>query len=620
MPRMGLRRVLLTGMLCLFATTAPAAITSVSPSTFSPSGEDYLQIFGTDLLGTEGTQIVFDGQYVVAEPNLATPTKLISWIPVIVLLTEGTHSVAVHSIDAAQTRIHGPAYFTVALPVSSGPPTVYVPEAGAIAEAVSSAGANVAFTVTALSANGDEVPVTCSPASGSLFPLGLSQVNCSASDSGGTGTGGFRVLVTDTAPPIVSVPANISSPDPIVTFTATAADHVDGPLPVSCTPASGSSFPQGTTQVRCSAVDGHNNAGFGTFSVTVTAGPPLLILPPDQTAEATSAAGATVEYEASVAGGGPISCAPASGSTFPLGVTVVTCTATNVDGTTNGTFNVTVEDTTPPQLVLPSLLTEEATSAAGATVTFVATATDLVDGDLVADCVPASGSLFGLGTTTVACSATDTGGNVSEGAFDVEVEDTTPPSLVLPAPITMAATSPAGTTVTFVATATDLVDGNRPVDCVPPSGSLFPFGTTTVVCAASDSRGNETEGSFQVQVVDVTPPEILSIDVSPEVLWPPDHRMVPVTVSVVAVDDSDPAPWIQIVGVSSNQPLNGTGDGDTSPDWILTGPLTLQLRAERSHGNTRIYTIEVEVTDASGNTSSDTIEVRVANVKRRGAS
>ena len=46
MMRMGLRRALLTGMLCLFATAASAAITSVSPSTFSPSGEDYLQIFG----------------------------------------------------------------------------------------------------------------------------------------------------------------------------------------------------------------------------------------------------------------------------------------------------------------------------------------------------------------------------------------------------------------------------------------------------------------------------------------------------------------------------------------------------------------------------------------------
>jgi hypothetical protein len=93
--------------------------------------------------------------------------------------------------------------------------------------------------------------------------------------------------------------------------------------------------------------------------------------------------------------------------------------------------------------------------------------------------------------------------------------------------------------------------------------------------------------------------------------------MVNVTVTVVAVDSVDPAPVSQIISVTSNQPINGTGDGDTSPDWVITGPLTVQLRSERSHGKDRIYTITIETTDASGNSTTATDTVVVTNVRRR---
>ena len=54
-----------------------------------------------------------------------------------------------------------------------------------------------------------------------------------------------------------------------VTYTATANDNVDGSVPVSCTPASGSMFAIGTTTVNCSATDAHGNSATGSFSVTV---------------------------------------------------------------------------------------------------------------------------------------------------------------------------------------------------------------------------------------------------------------------------------------------------------------------------------------------------------------
>jgi hypothetical protein len=93
--------------------------------------------------------------------------------------------------------------------------------------------------------------------------------------------------------------------------------------------------------------------------------------------------------------------------------------------------------------------------------------------------------------------------------------------------------------------------------------------------------------------------------------------MVDVTVTVIATDLVDPAPMSTIVSVSSNQPIDGTGDGDTSPDWIITGPLTLQLRAERSSGITRTYTITIATSDFSGNTAFGTVKVTVGDGRGR---
>ena len=53
-------------------------------------------------------------------------------------------------------------------------------------------------------------------------------------------------------------------------------------------------------------------------------------------------------------------------------------------------------------------------------------------------------------------------------------------------------------------------------------------------------------------------------------------------------------------------------DGNTSPDWVIRGPLTVDLRAERSGiGTGRVYTIEVEGRDAAGNTVRQSVAVRV---------
>src|SRR5918999_1920026 len=101
------------------------------------------------------------------------------------------------------------------------------------------------------------------------------------------------------------------------------------------------------------------------------------------------------------------------------------------------TFTLAVDEeateTTPPELNLPSDITQEATSSSGAAVTYTATATDDVDGSVDVACTPVSGSTFALGTTTVNCEAQDTAGNQATGSFSVTIQDKTEPTLELPA-------------------------------------------------------------------------------------------------------------------------------------------------------------------------------------------
>jgi hypothetical protein len=88
----------------------------------------------------------------------------------------------------------------------------------------------------------------------------------------------------------------------------------------------------------------------------------------------------------------------------------------------------------------------------------------------------------------------------------VNVVDTTPPALTLPADITVAAASPNGSVVTYSATALDTVDGSTAVTCSPASGSTFPSGTTTVSCTTQDAHHNSANGAFHVNVLSNTPP------------------------------------------------------------------------------------------------------------------
>jgi alpha-tubulin suppressor-like RCC1 family protein len=164
--------------------------------------------------------------------------------------------------------------FALILPAST-PPTI----SGAssmVAEASGPAGAAVSYSVTATDAEDGPLTPTCAPASGAMFAIGETEVDCSVTDSSGvTVTASFTVTVRDTTgPALAGVPAApvvayaTSTAGATVSYpTPTAADAVDGTRPVTCTPASGTTFPAGQTTVNCMSSDARGNSSLATFTV-----------------------------------------------------------------------------------------------------------------------------------------------------------------------------------------------------------------------------------------------------------------------------------------------------------------------------------------------------------------
>ncbi|MEX1208974.1 MAG: HYR domain-containing protein [Acidimicrobiia bacterium] len=174
--------------------------------------------------------------------------------------------------------------------------------------------------------------------------------------------------------------------------------------------------------------------------------PPVIAAHGDETAEATGPGGAIVNYTSpatadAVDGPGTATCAPVSGSTFPVGNSLVTCNATDAAGNaaTPVTFGVDVVDTTPPLIDPHGDETAEATGPDEAIVNYTSPATsDAVDGPGTATCAPVSGSTFPLGATVVTCNATDAAANAATTTFVVTV---------VPGPLDSIEISPGGVIV-----------------------------------------------------------------------------------------------------------------------------------------------------------------------------
>ena len=226
-----------------------------------------------------------------------------------------------------------------------------------------------------------------------------------------------------------------------------------------------------------------------------------------------------------------------------------------------------------------------------------------------------------LGENKVTLIVTDDDASSSCEAI-VTVVDNTAPIITCPAGITVGCAAEVPPVNTASVTATD----NCPVtvthvsDVITNQTCINRF-TLTRTYKAKDASGNEATCIQVITVNDNIAPVITNLTVSPSSLWPANHKMNDITVNYQLTDNCISSPSSSL-SVTSNEPINGTGDGDTAPDWSITNNHSVKVRAERAgNGNGRVYTIMVSSNDGCNPTSTATATVKVPksnNQKRPG--
>jgi hypothetical protein len=146
----------------------------------------------------------------------------------------------------------------------------------------------------------------------------------------------------------------------------------------------------------------------------------------------------------------------------------------------------------------------------------------------------------------------------------------------------------------------------------------YPVGSTEIMWTATDGGGNSLSCVQTIVVNDVEPPSISGAAALPAVLWPPNHKLRNVTINYTVTDNCDPPAAIACgLGVASNEPVDGLGDGDTAPDWVVLNSHLVQLRAERAgNGNGRLYTVTISCEDTKHNAAQTAVGVTVPHDRR----
>ncbi|MFT4600079.1 MAG: gliding motility-associated-like protein, partial [Arenicella sp.] len=325
-------------------------------------------------------------------------------------------------------------------------------------------------------------------------------------------------------------------------------------------------FPIGLTVVTYEVTDASGNVTNCSFNVTITDTElPTISCPGNITqANDVGVCGATVNYANPVGADNclgsvtAMTAGQASGTVFPLGLTVVTYEVTDASGNVaNCSFNVTVNDTELPTIVCPAdIVTTNILNVCGASVNYVApVGIDNCPGSItVMTAGFVSGALFPVGVTVETFEVTDASGNMASCSFIVTVDDIQNPAIICPADITVNNDiGVCGAVVNYLPpTGTD--NCPAPVTVLTtglPSGSLFPIGTTTVTFEVTDASGNITTCSFDVTVNDNEVPTIVCPG---DIIQSNDLGVCGATVTYVApvgIDNCPASVTIQITGLPS---------------------------------------------------------------------
>jgi len=464
-----------------------------------------------------------------------------------------------------------------------------------------------------------------------VFPVGATGVTCTALDSRATPAPNaaevvFSVVVKDVTPPSFDIPAGSDPGSPfvpsnpaeasgpngaVVTYTNPPANDTNGgPVTVTCASSgglvSGSTFPIGTTDINCVATDisGISTPPTNLFDITVADNTPPVVTLAGAAAVTLEAGSAFVDPGATATDlvSGSLA-ATASGTVNSLVPGVYTVTYSATDGFGNvGTITrvITVVDSTAPVIGSVANLIAEATSPAGATVSYATpSATDTVSASVL--CAPVSGSTFPLGVTTVTCTATDPAHNTSLKTFTVTVRDTTAPVIGAVANITAEATSAAGAIVTYATPSVSDAVGAT-IACAQASGTLFPIGTRTVICTATDAALNSSSKSFTVTVSDTRPPIVTATANPTTLLWSPNKTMTPVTVSGTISDATFKNASFKVV--DEYKKVQPSGAITVAANGSYSFVVSLEAYRDGNDANGRIYTITVTAVDQGNRSAS----------------
>jgi len=147
------------------------------------------------------------------------------------------------------------------------------------------------------------------------------------------------------------------------------------------------------------------------------------------------------------------------------------------------------------------------------------------------------------------------------------------------------------------------------VNCDTPDGDDI-VNTASVRSSVPDPDADEDENETAYITASNPPPTIVNVDATPRSLWPPNHKMIAATIDYTVIDNC--GPLTLRLDVSSNEPVDGTGDGHTSSDWTVVDAHHVQLRAERA-GNLsgRVYTVRITATDSANQSGSAWTTVKV---------
>jgi len=264
-------------------------------------------------------------------------------------------------------------------------------------------------------------------------------------------------------------------------------------------------FPAGTNNANLIVNDGTVDSALSSVIITVqdtTA--PVVTAPAAVTIEATAVATpATIGTATATDAVAVVSISSNAPASYALGATSVIWTAVDAVGNSgSASQTVTIQDTTPPVLTVPTNVSVEANAVLSTVAigTATATATDIF-GATVTNNAPAT---FPLGVTTVTYTATDGNGLTATATQIITVTDNTVPVLTIPAAVSMEATGPQTAVVIGAATATDIF----PVTVTSNAPATFPEGVTLVTWSATDANNNISTATQSVTITDLTAPVV----------------------------------------------------------------------------------------------------------------